>query len=83
MNVLDLAVKCDLPTLLTMYNEAKQAMEKPESLQPEVVKQCEEISYNFAVALRMTAKKLQMGTTLWAANAECRGVSSRPGETID
>ena len=34
MNVLDLTVKYDLPTLLSMHTEALQAVEKPDSLKP-------------------------------------------------
>ena len=60
MNVLDLAVKYDLPTLLGMHIEALHAVEKPESLKPEVLQQCQEILTNYAAAIRMVAKKVQL-----------------------
>ena len=60
MNVLDLTVKYDLPTLLSMHTEALHAIEKPESLKPEILQQCQEILTNYAAAIRMVAKKVQL-----------------------
>ena len=60
MNVLDLTMEYDLPTPLNMHTEALHGIEKPDSLKPEILQQCQEILTNYAAAIRMVAKRVQL-----------------------